>query len=162
MILSRRSLLQLVSLKLAAQGMATRSVKPTPRGKPSGVPFLAKFTDVAKTADVHEDVETQAVACAKGSQKFVVTPAVFGPEPDQLRNAARVERSNMVAFNRNETEIRIEAPLENPSSARVLLIGGQPLNEPIARYGPFVMNTSEEIRQAFEDYRSGRMGSINF
>jgi len=44
----------------------------------------------------------------------------------------------------------------------VLLIGGQPLNEPIARYGPFVMNTPEEIRQAFEDYRSGRMGSINF
>jgi len=44
----------------------------------------------------------------------------------------------------------------------VLLIGGQPLNESIARYGPFVMNTPEEIHQAFEDYRSGRMGSINF
>jgi len=77
-------------------------------------------------------------------------------------DTVHIERSNMVAFNRSGTEIRIEAPLENPSSARVLLIGGQPLNEPIARYGPFVMNTPEEIRQAFEDYRSGRMGSINF
>ncbi len=83
-------------------------------------------------------------------------PLRFGGDP------AHIEHSNMVAFNRNGTEIRIEAPLENPSPARVLLIGGQPLNEPIARYGPFVMNTPEEIRQAFEDYRSGRMGSINF
>ena len=76
-------------------------------------------------------------------------------------DTVHIERSNMVAFNRNGTEIRIEAPLENPSSARVLLIGGRPLNEPIARYGPFVMNTAQEVHEAFEDYRSGRMGSIN-
>ncbi len=59
-------------------------------------------------------------------------------------------------------KIRIAAPPENESSARVLLIGGRPLNEPMARYGPFVMNTPQEIRQAFEDYSSGRMGSIDF
>jgi len=44
---------------------------------------------------------------------------------------------------------------------QVLLIAGVPLNEPIARYGPFVMNTETEIHQAFEDYRRGRMGAIN-
>lgn len=38
----------------------------------------------------------------------------------------------------------------------VLLIGGVPLKEPIARYGPFVMNTQDEIYQAIEDYRSAR------
>jgi len=43
---------------------------------------------------------------------------------------------------------------------QVLLIAGVPLNEPIARYGPFVMNTEAEIHQAFEDYRRGRMGAI--
>ena len=75
---------------------------------------------------------------------------------------AHVQRGNMVPFERDGDEIRIEAPLENHSSARVLLIGGRPLNEPIARYGPFVMNTPQEIHEAFEDYRSGRMGSINF
>jgi redox-sensitive bicupin YhaK (pirin superfamily) len=41
-------------------------------------------------------------------------------------------------------------------AARVILVAGRPLNEPIARHGPFVMNTGDEIRQAIEDFRSGR------
>jgi len=44
--------------------------------------------------------------------------------------------------------------------ARLLLIAGEPLREPVARYGPFVMNTEQEIRQAILDYQTGRMGQI--
>jgi redox-sensitive bicupin YhaK (pirin superfamily) len=50
--------------------------------------------------------------------------------------------------------------LEAGSDARVLLIAGKPLNEPIAQYGPFVMNTQQEIHQAIRDFRDGRLGEI--
>jgi redox-sensitive bicupin YhaK (pirin superfamily) len=45
-------------------------------------------------------------------------------------------------------------------AARFILIAGKPLNEPIVQYGPFVMNTKEEIMQAMNDYRSGKMGPL--
>jgi hypothetical protein len=46
------------------------------------------------------------------------------------------------------------------SSLDVLLLGGRPIREPVAWMGPFVMNTREEVMQAFADYQAGRLGSI--
>ena len=67
----------------------------------------------------------------------------------------------MVMFAPDGDGVRIENPSSSNETLELLLIAGVPLNEPIARYGPFVMNTEAEIHQAFEDYREGRMGAIN-
>jgi redox-sensitive bicupin YhaK (pirin superfamily) len=50
-------------------------------------------------------------------------------------------------------KVRIAAP---QAAARMILVAGRPFNEPVAKYGPFVMNTQQQIVQAIEDFRSGR------
>ncbi len=78
-------------------------------------------------------------------------------EPDQLVIFASHDTKDSKASQESET-IEFTAVGNQPLS--VLLIAGQPINEPIARYGPFVMNYQAEIKQALVDYQEGRMGQI--
>src|SRR2546430_1075532 len=71
----------------------------------------------------------------------------------QVSNA---RENDMILFGRDGDSVTITSD----KGAELLLIGGVPLNEPVARYGPFVMNTAGEIRQAMLDYQSGRFGGI--
>jgi redox-sensitive bicupin YhaK (pirin superfamily) len=74
----------------------------------------------------------------------------------RINNSKTAPENNFVLFGHEGEDIIIEA-LEKST---VLILSGEPINEPIASYGPFVMNTETEIRQAYEDYNSGKFGYL--
>jgi redox-sensitive bicupin YhaK (pirin superfamily) len=75
------------------------------------------------------------------------------------RDGRRGAANQMVVFQRDGGRIAFAASDRGP--LELLLVGGVPLGEPVARYGPFVMNTAHEIQEAIDDFRSGRMGAID-
>ncbi|MGZ5484965.1 MAG: pirin family protein [Nitrososphaeraceae archaeon] len=77
---------------------------------------------------------------------------------EQSNNNKTAEKGNLVIFEKDGQAAYIQAIEDSNVSLELLLIGGVPLREPIARYGPIVMNTQQEIYQAIEDYRSGTLG----
>jgi redox-sensitive bicupin YhaK (pirin superfamily) len=70
-----------------------------------------------------------------------------------------VEDGQLVVFGPGD-HLVIRAADGHADPLDVLLLGGLPIRAPIAHYGPFVMNSREEIQQAIEDYQAGRLGII--
>ena len=70
-----------------------------------------------------------------------------------------IEDGQLVVFGPGDNVI-VAAAERQPEPLDVLLLGGLPIRAPIAHYGPFVMNTREEILQAIDDYQAGRLGTV--
>ena len=99
----------------------------------------------------------QAVPAEFNAFAYVIDgEGLFGEERE------RAGDGQMIMFAQDGETVSLSNPESASDDLDLLLLAGVPLNEPVVRYGPFVMNTEAEIYSAVEDYRSGRMGEINF
>lgn len=76
--------------------------------------------------------------------------------PVLLNGDTRLETTELAVLEREGTEFTLTADRE----AKLLFMGGEPINEPIVGYGPFVMNSKQEILQAISDFEQGKMGQL--
>ncbi|SFR76731.1 hypothetical protein SAMN04487782_0162 [Stenotrophomonas maltophilia] len=74
----------------------------------------------------------------------------------RINGGSPVGEAQLVTFDRSGEDVFVDAD----SDATVLLLSGEPIDEPVVGYGPFVMNTQAEIAQAVNDFNSGRFGQI--
>lgn len=98
----------------------------------------------------------------KGGSIEIPIPVGYNALTYQLDGALKynndkdTKAKDMVWFNNDGQSIRIDFLADT----RVILLAGEPINEPLATYGPFVMNTQQEIMEAMRDYQSGKMGNL--
>jgi quercetin 2,3-dioxygenase len=102
------------------------------------------------------------VKMAAGSRAEISLPAKHNTAAVLLRGSAVVNsaaiqgEAQLALLNTAGESVLIQAE----GDSLLLLLSGEPIGEPVASYGPFVMNTQAELRQAVEDYRAGRMGHL--
>jgi redox-sensitive bicupin YhaK (pirin superfamily) len=84
--------------------------------------------------------------------------AIFVLEGRATVNGSReAGEAELIVCKRDGSQVMVEAQKDS----RLLIMSGEPIKEPIARYGPFVMNTREELIQAAQDYQAGKMGHLS-
>jgi hypothetical protein len=125
--------------------------------------IAGEFRSAKGPAKTFTPVHLYDLRMTAGHRAEITVPAGFNTAVFVLQGNVSVNGSGPV----REAELaRLGAAgerivIDAASDAIILVLGGEAIREPIARYGPFVMNTQEELAQAVDDYRMGRMGHLS-
>ena len=121
-----------------------------------------EYNGVKGPASTHSPIYMMNAKLNKGGKADFSFPAHYNTallviEGSVKVNGENAPTDNFVKFANEGETFTVEATSENSVA---LILSGEPLNEPIASYGPFVMNTREELMQAFDDYNHGKFGYL--
>jgi len=137
----------------------------TPDGKATVKVIAGEALGVAARVETRTPILYFDVLLQPGGKVSLPTPTNFNVAVHVFEGTARISETHdaqggtFVILGDGDSVTLACAP-DAQTPARMLVLGGEPLNEPVARYGPFVMNTEAEIRQAIADYQSGHFGEI--
>ncbi|MGH8566707.1 MAG: pirin family protein [Gammaproteobacteria bacterium] len=120
------------------------------------------FRDVKGPANTYTPINLYDLRLKAGRHAELTLPAgyntaIFLLQGDVLLSGSRaMKTSELALFDTSGGRITIDAR----EDATLLVLNGEPIHEPVARRGPFVMNTEEELVQAADDYQAGKMGHL--
>jgi redox-sensitive bicupin YhaK (pirin superfamily) len=124
--------------------------------------IAGEFRGIKGPAKTFTPIHLYDLRLTAGHQVELVLPegfntSVFVLHGDIVVNGSQpVREVEMALFAQKGERVLLEARQD----ATMLIMSGEPIREPIARYGPFVMNTRDELMQAMQDYQAGRMGHL--
>ncbi len=133
-----------------------------PDGGGSVEVIAGEFNGVKGAATTYSPVHLYNVKPKKGTTLAINLPENYTTAIVVIEGQAKINKTeiapvnNFILFKKDGEEISIEAE----EDSILLVMSGEPIDEPVAAHGPFVMNTREEIVQAFVDFQSGKFGRL--
>lgn len=124
--------------------------------------IAGEYKGIKGAASTHTPLNVLDMRVAENTKIDIPVPngynaAVYILEGEMLlSNGSHAQEGEIITFNEEGEGIDFQVV----KKAKLLILSGEPLNEAVASYGPFVMNTLEEIREAVADYHSGKMGVL--
>ncbi len=124
--------------------------------------IAGEYNGIKGPAQTYSPVEMYDIRLSENAEAGFNLPATFNTgllvvEGEVIINETDTAREHQyIQFKNEDGEIKIKAS----KNSILLLLSGDPINEPIVAYGPFLMNTKEEIQEAINDFNSGKFGTL--